>query len=158
MPLKKYLSVQAPLGCKRFGRSKSSPNPDACSQPTADNGHPPMWTWSQMAFRQSWWWVFGLCIALPAVALALLGLTAIRADDVEQQLACGSSKAVRPTRRRSSCGRLRSRAHDGARDNRPRHERLAARGLPFEVDTSSVVWFPADRVYAGDIHSDDPAF
>jgi hypothetical protein len=34
--------------------------------------------------QQSWWWVFALFIAVPAVALALLGLTAIRADAVER--------------------------------------------------------------------------
>ena len=35
--------------------------------------------------RRSWWWVFGLFIALPAGALALLGLSAIGADEIERQ-------------------------------------------------------------------------
>src|SRR5688572_21340698 len=35
--------------------------------------------------RASWWWVFGVLIALPAIALALLGASAIRSDEVERQ-------------------------------------------------------------------------
>ena len=35
--------------------------------------------------RQTWWWVFGLFIATPAVVLALLGLRSIHADDIERQ-------------------------------------------------------------------------
>jgi signal transduction histidine kinase len=35
--------------------------------------------------RRSWWWVFSLCIATPAVALAVLGVGALRADDLERE-------------------------------------------------------------------------
>ena len=33
---------------------------------------------------RSWWWVFGAFIALPATALAVLGASAIRAEEVER--------------------------------------------------------------------------
>jgi len=39
----------------------------------------------QALVRRSWWWVFGLCIATPAVVLAVLGVGALRADDLERE-------------------------------------------------------------------------
>src|SRR5262245_38247739 len=33
----------------------------------------------------TWWWGFGLLIALPALALALLGLRAVRAERIERE-------------------------------------------------------------------------
>ena len=112
-----------------------------------------------MAFRQSWWWVFGLFIALPAVALALLGLTAIRADDVDQQLRMreqqGQFARLADAALSAAFDRELTTAH--ATSDRDTSAR-AARGLPFAVDHRGVVWFPTDRVYAGDIHSDDPAY
>ena len=35
--------------------------------------------------RHSWWWVFGLFIATPALALAVLGFRALRVDEIERQ-------------------------------------------------------------------------
>ncbi len=40
---------------------------------------------SRSLVRRSWWGVFGLFIATPAVVLAVLGLRAIRADEIERQ-------------------------------------------------------------------------
>ena len=88
-----------------------------------------------MAFRQSWWWVFGLFIALPAVALALLGLTAIRADDVEQQLRMreqqGQFARLADAALAAAFDRELTTAH--ATSDRDTSAR-AARGLPFAVD------------------------
>src|SRR5687767_8254235 len=40
-----------------------------------------------MRFRlkRSWWWVFSILIAGPALVLALLGLRAMRADGIERE-------------------------------------------------------------------------
>ncbi len=105
----------------------------------------------------------GGCLAclsrLPAVALALLGLTAIRADDVEQQLRMreqqGQFARLADAALAAAFDRELTTAH--ATSDRDTSAR-AARGLPFAVDHRGVVWFPTDRVYAGDIHSDDPAY
>jgi hypothetical protein len=35
--------------------------------------------------RRTWWWVFGVLIAAPALVLALLGLRAFRADRLERE-------------------------------------------------------------------------
>ena len=49
--------------------------------------------------RRSWWWVFALFIATPALALAFLGLEAIRAEDSEerQRLLEGQQQVLRLT-------------------------------------------------------------
>lgn len=104
----------------------------------------------------SWWWAFGLLIAVPALVLALLGLWAVRAERLqeEQQL----------RERQAQVARL----ADGALENllteledrlrRVETERLEksieAEGPPldapvFSFDRRGLLTFPRDRLYTG---------
>ena len=109
--------------------------------------------------RQSWWWVFALFIAVPAVALALLGLTAIRADGVERE--------VRMREQQDQLARVAEAALAAAFDREITAARMRAVRDPsdvraadvlFEIDDRGVVWFPVDRVHGGEVLSDDPAY
>ena len=109
--------------------------------------------------RQSWWWVFALFIAVPAVALALLGLTAIRADGVERQ--------IRMREQQDQLARVAEAALVAAFDREITVARMSvvrdpsdarAADVLFEIDDRGVVWFPIDRAYGGEVLSDDPAY
>ena len=39
----------------------------------------------ELGSRMTWWWGFGLLIAVPALALAILGLRAVRAERIERE-------------------------------------------------------------------------
>lgn len=108
--------------------------------------------------QQSWWWTFALFIAVPAVALALLGLTAIRGDDRERQLRMreqqGQVARVVDAALTTACDRELAAARSGI----DRVTRPPFSDFVFEIDHRGVVWFPLDRVYAGDVHSDDPSY
>ena len=87
--------------------------------------------------RRSWWWVFGLFIATPAVALALLGLE--RDSRRRDRAATAAARRAGPGRQTCRC-RARDRLdRESARDD----------ALRFEVDGRGVVSFPDDRVYDG---------
>ena len=114
---------------------------------------------SQSAARQSWWWVFGLFIALPALALAVLGLNAIRADEIDRRLKVRDQQA--------QISRLADAALSTILDRELTEARARVRNatppgpdgdssIVFEIDKDNVTSFPAHRLYAGDLRSDDP--
>jgi two-component system phosphate regulon sensor histidine kinase PhoR len=95
------------------------------------------------SFSRRWWWIFGAFIAAPGVALALLGLRAIRADDIERQglrrerhsaVASLSDVAIA-----TALARFLAMAPTSRETN----------VLPFEIDRQGVVSFPVDRVFFG---------
>ncbi len=97
--------------------------------------------------RRSWWWVFSLCIATPAVALAVLGVGALRADDLERE-----------SRRRDREAQLVALV-DTALANVLEHlaaDTGAARGerpadsIRFELEGDGRLLFPDDRLVEGD--------
>jgi signal transduction histidine kinase len=103
--------------------------------------------------------VFALFIAVPALALALLGLTAIRADDVKRQLRTREQQGQLVQLADAALARAFDRTVTAARTDRGRDTlRSPSADLLFEIDDRGVVWFPIDRVYAGEIQSDDPAY
>ena len=101
--------------------------------------------------RRSWWWVFGLFIALPAGALALLGLSAIGADkEIERQQRIRDQQA--------HIIRLADVALSNAFEREATDARAKVRATPsvdaaeagavlFDIDSRNAVSFPAHRIY-----------
>jgi len=87
----------------------------------------------RVSSHRSWWLVFGLLIAAPAVALALLGLKVIRADEIER------AEWLRNERLRTV------KALDAALDA----ALSQATGIDVALDRSGVIRFPQSRVYFG---------
>ncbi len=89
----------------------------------------------------TWWWGFGLLIALPALALAILGLRAVRADRIERE------QQLRD--RQTQTARLADVAIRAALAELERQLRLRdssdQNGSPPEVEDSDVYFFTYDR-------------
>jgi two-component system phosphate regulon sensor histidine kinase PhoR len=95
------------------------------------------------SLSRRWWWIFGAFIAAPGIALALLGLRAIRADDIERQ-----------DRRREQHSAIASLSDVAIATALVRFLAMAPTSrekdvLPFEIDRQGVVSFPVDRVFFG---------
>ncbi len=113
--------------------------------------------------RRSWWWIFGLLIAMPALALSLLGLGSFRADEIERQQRLRDQQAQV---RRLADVALATALDREVTDARGRSRWSPARGpdglvnlsaLHFEIDTRNVVSFPSERVYVAGIGAESPA-
>jgi len=103
-------------------------------------------------FRRSWWWLFGLFIAVPAVVLAMLGMRAIRAEDVERQRQHRERQGQVAAQIRRLADASLSTALDRVVTDASRSETTGpaadARAWLFEVDSAGVVAFPAERLVA----------
>jgi signal transduction histidine kinase len=106
----------------------------------------------RVAGRRVWWWVFCVFIAAPAVALALLGVRARRADEIERrqrfkdeqsQLARAADAALA-----SALDAIVSRAHDAPRVERREPTDNPSGIVPFRIEGGDVVVFPEDRVFS----------
>jgi len=114
---------------------------------------------SRMASRLSkspadrWWWIFGLLIGLPALALAALGISALRLDDIEQR--------QRTRDRQDQIARLAGAALATALDRELSDARDAEHDVSgtvrFEIAADQMVSFPADRTYAAPLEATPPA-
>ena len=104
---------------------------------------------------RAWWWGFGLLIAVPALALAFLGLWAVRAERIEReqqirrqqtQVAQLADGAIATVLARLETELSRAEAdRPGSADELPRPE------IPiFSFDQQGLLTFPHDRVYFGD--------
>jgi signal transduction histidine kinase len=106
---------------------------------------------SQPFIRRSWWWVFALLIALPAIALAFLGFSAIQADEVERRRRTSDEQAriARLANSALSTAFEREVAEARASLRTASSEGPDAKSRPvlFEIDDRHVISFPADRVY-----------
>ena len=104
--------------------------------------------------RGTWWWVFSLLIAAPALALALLGFRAIRAEQIERdqqvreqqtQVAHLADAAIA-----NLLERLLAQVNRVADSSAPQ----SSSGLPdlpvFSLDDEGVLAFPQHRVYFGE--------
>jgi signal transduction histidine kinase len=103
--------------------------------------------------RRSWWWLFGLFIGTPAVALALLGLGAIRADERERQRQHRDQQAqVASQILRLADAALTTTINGVEADTRRTPAAIdsvagSETAVAFEIDPRGTVSFPAVRVY-----------
>jgi signal transduction histidine kinase len=107
----------------------------------------------------SWWWVFGVLIALPAIALALLGASAIRSDEVERQRQLLDQRQQFALLTDTTLARALDAAAAAARAAATTAE-TAGTASPqttfFLMDHRQVLTFPSDRVYVGPRGSGPP--
>ena len=99
----------------------------------------------------SWWWIFGLLIGIPALALAALGISALRLEDVEQR--------QRMRDRQDQVARLAAAALTTAFDReladaRDGREHAA---VHFAVGPDRVITFPGYRTYVARLEAPPPA-
>lgn len=112
--------------------------------------------------RRSWWWIFGLFIAMPALALALLGLGSFRADEIERQQRLREQRAqvgtLADVALTTALDREATDARGRSRASSPGGQETAVNvsALPFEIDNRNVVSFPSDRVYVAGVGAEPP--
>jgi signal transduction histidine kinase len=106
--------------------------------------------------HRGWWWVFGLLIAAPALALALLSLRAIRADRIEREQRLRDQQGQVARLADAAISNLLDgivTALGGVADDQPpdrAHISPELHDLPvFLLDRSGVLAFPQHRVYFG---------
>src|SRR5215211_8920548 len=110
--------------------------------------------------HRAWWWVFGLFIATPALVLALLGLQAIRAGEIEREQGLRDQQAqlarLVDSALASAFDQVAAEAVvaiDAAASEQPRvgagAEDAANELVGFVVDDRGVISFPRDRVFFG---------
>ena len=96
--------------------------------------------------HRTWWWVFAVLIAMPAVALSVLGVRSIRAADIErhQHLRDQQADVARLVNEalREALART---TYDVDRADAERQDDTVA----FVIEDSGVVAFPAHRLYFG---------
>ncbi len=85
--------------------------------------------------RRTWWWIFGLFIAVPALALALLGLRAVRAERIERRQQIRDQQA--------QIARLADAAISNALAK-------AEGAVEFTLDSQGLLVFPREKVYFGE--------
>ncbi len=94
--------------------------------------------------RRTWWWVFALFIAAPAVALTWLGFRSIRAAEIERDQRLREEQA--------GVARLVDASLASAFDRTITDVKAAGHlddAVAFIVEDTGVIAFPADRVYFG---------
>src|SRR5687768_10470719 len=100
----------------------------------------------------SWWWIFGLLIGIPALALAALGIRALRFDDVELR--------QRERDRQDQIAGLAGAALTTALDRESTDARLgrddANGAVHFEIGDDQVISFPAYRTYVAPLEAPPP--
>ncbi|MGH9239596.1 MAG: hypothetical protein ACRD3G_16260 [Vicinamibacterales bacterium] len=94
--------------------------------------------------HRAWWWVFGLFIATPALILALLGLQAISAREIEREQGLRDQQAQLATLVDSTLASALDRVAADALAAADGDEYVA-----FEIDDGGVVSFPRHRVFFG---------
>jgi signal transduction histidine kinase len=101
---------------------------------------------------RSWWWVFGALIALPATALALLGASAIRADELERRRQLVEQRQQFARLVDAALARVFDAAAAAAR-TRASTEDSPGTASPeatfFVISDRQALTFPGDRVYLG---------
>ena len=98
--------------------------------------------------HRAWWWVFGLFIATPALVLALLGLQAIRAREIEREQGLRDQQAQLVKLVDSALAS----AFDLIAAQLAADPLVAADEddrVTFEIDDHGVISFPRDRVFFG---------
>ena len=104
--------------------------------------------------RWNWSWGFGLFIAVPALALALLGLRAVRAERIEreQQIREQQVQVARliDAAISSKISGLEVELRRKAGQNFDEPERALSGSYSFALDQNNVLKFPSQRVYFGE--------
>src|SRR5437879_5350933 len=109
---------------------------------------------SSLSLRWNWSWGFGLFIAVPALALALLGLRAVRAERIEreQQMREQQVQVARlidaAVSSKISGLEVESRRREG--QNFDEAEEALSGFFSFTLDQNNVLKFPNQRVYFGE--------
>jgi len=105
--------------------------------------------------RRSWWWVFGLCIAMPAVALALLGIGGLRADDLERENRRRDREAQLVRLVDAALGNVLDHVSSGTRPDQSMADPPSDVGpsptdsIRFELSADGRLLFPDDRTVVG---------
>ena len=98
---------------------------------------------------RTWWWTFGLFIAAPALALAVLGLRTVRLERIEREQQLRDQQA--------QIARLADAALSAALTQIETSE-AASRGYPvFSLESQGLRLYPRERVYFGEFGR-QPAF
>jgi signal transduction histidine kinase len=108
---------------------------------------------------RSWWWSFGALIALPALVLALLGASAIRADEVERRRQLADERQKLVLLADTTLARTLDAAVARARTVVTAQSTTNAAGDDatfFVMDDRGVLTFPAERVFIGPAGSEPP--
>jgi signal transduction histidine kinase len=110
----------------------------------------------ELSSRMTWWWGFGLLIALPALALAILGLRAVRAERIEREQQLRDRQAQTARLADVAIGadlaeiERQLRVHDSL-DQNTSPPAVEDFGIHFfSYDRSGQLSFSGDRVYFGD--------
>ncbi len=99
-------------------------------------------TFASSLTRRTWWWVFALFIAAPAVALTWLGVRSIRATEIERDQRIRDEQAGVATLVDAALSDVLDRTIGDAAGH-------PGGAVTFVVENSGVIAFPADRVYFG---------
>jgi len=91
---------------------------------------------------RTWWWTFGLFIAAPALALAVLGLRAVRLERIERQQQLREQQA--------QTARLADAAISTALAQIESSEAVSGDYPAFSLEPQGLVLFPRERVYFGE--------
>lgn len=84
-----------------------------------------------------WWWVFVVCIAVPALALAIFGLRTVDLERIERRAQLERQQAQTELLAEA---RIMDSTRKLDRD-------LAPGGMPFTLDSSGTLVFPRERIY-----------
>src|SRR6185503_17473057 len=94
----------------------------------------------------TWWWGFGLLIAVPALALALLGLRAVRAERIEREQQVREQQTqVARLADAALANALSELEHALQREAAP----LQANDFVFSFEPQGLLVFQRDRVWFG---------
>ena len=91
---------------------------------------------------RTWWWTFGLFIAAPALALAVLGLRAVRLERIERQQQLREQQA--------QTARLADAAISTALAQIESSEAVSGDYPAFSLEPQGLLLFPRERVYFGE--------
>ena len=98
---------------------------------------------------QAWWWIFGLFIAAPAMALALLGLRAARVERIERQQQLRERQVqiarLADAALTTALNRLEGELAQAANASREPMETAPRDVYLFSLDRQGLVLFPRDR-------------
>src|SRR5688572_19586322 len=101
----------------------------------------------------SWWWIFGSLIGVPALALAALGISALRLEDVERRQRTRDQQDQIARLADAALITALERELSTARDTRPDDNGT----IRFEISANQVISFPAHRTYAAPLGAPLPA-
>ena len=113
---------------------------------------PSMMQIPHLPIKWNWSWAFSLFIALPALALALLGMRAVRAESIEQEqkLREQERQIARLAEKGLETNLLALEANWNPLQNESRREVIGSGVYPFSLQSNGLLKFYQQHVYFGD--------